>query len=115
ANTLVYVRGEGIVMNEPSIVAIHQADHSVLAVGHEAKAMLGRTPGHITAIRPLKDGVIADFDVTEKMLHYFISKVHRRQTLVRPRIVIGVPSRITQADKRAVPRPRVAAGGGRGY
>src|SRR5439155_1086683 len=77
ANTLVYVRGEGIVLNEPSIVAIHQADHSVLAVGHEAKAMLGRTPGNIVAIRPLKDGVIADFDVTEKMLHYFINKVHR--------------------------------------
>ena len=82
ANTLVYVRGEGIVMNEPSIVAIHSADHSVLAVGHEAKAMMGRTPGNIQAIRPLKDGVIADFDVTEKMLHYFISKVHRRRTLV---------------------------------
>jgi len=77
ANTLVYVRGEGIVLNEPSIVAIHQADHSVLAVGHEAKAMLGRTPGNIVAIRPLKDGVIADFDVTEKMLHYFLNKVHR--------------------------------------
>src|SRR6266576_3902937 len=85
ANTLVYVRGEGIVLNEPSIVAIHQADHSVLAVGHEAKAMLGRTPGNIIAIRPLKDGVIADFDVTEKMLHYFISKVHRRRTLVGER------------------------------
>src|SRR5256886_12595764 len=75
ANTLVYVRGESIVLNEPSIVAIHQSDHSVLAVGHEAKAMLGRTPGNIVAIRPLRDGVIADFDVTEKMLHYFISKV----------------------------------------
>ena len=84
ANTLVYVRGEGIVLNEPSIVAIHQADHSVLAVGREAKAMLGRTPGSIVAIRPLKDGVIADFDVTEKMLHYFINTVHRRRTLVRP-------------------------------
>src|SRR5439155_1236032 len=100
ANTLVYVRGEGIVLNEPSIVAIHQADHSVLAVGHEAKAMLGRTPGNIVAIRPLKDGVIADFDVTEKMLHYFISKVHRRRTLVRPRIVIGVPSGTTQVKGR---------------
>src|SRR5262245_34085258 len=74
ANTLVYVRGEGIVMNEPSIVAIHQADHSVLAVGHEAKARMGRTPGNIQAIRPLKDGVIADFDVTEKVPHYLISK-----------------------------------------
>ncbi|OGK83275.1 MAG: rod shape-determining protein, partial [Candidatus Rokubacteria bacterium GWC2_70_16] len=110
ANTLVYVRGEGIVMNEPSIVAIHQADHSVLAVGHEAKAMLGRTPGNITAIRPLRDGVIADFDVTEKMLHYFISKVHRRQTLVRPRIVIGVPSGITQVEKRAVRDSAMQAG-----
>src|SRR6266850_666918 len=110
ANTLVYVRGEGIVMNEPSIVAIHQADHSVLAVGHEAKAMLGRTPGNIVAIRPLKDGVIADFDVTEKMLHYFISKVHRRRTLVRPRIVVGVPSGITQVEKRAVRDSAMQAG-----
>ena len=110
ANTLVYVRGEGIVLNEPSIVAIHQADHSVLAVGHEAKAMLGRTPGNIIAIRPLKDGVIADFDVTEKMLHYFISNVHRRRTLVRPRIVIGVPSGITQVEKRAVRDSAMQAG-----
>ncbi|MEK7443972.1 MAG: rod shape-determining protein [candidate division NC10 bacterium] len=110
ANTLVYVRGEGIVMNEPSIVAINVADHSVLAVGHEAKAMLGRTPGNIMAIRPLRDGVIADFDVTEKMLHYFISKVHRRQTLVRPRIVIGVPSGITQVEKRAVRDSAMQAG-----
>ena len=110
ANTLVYVRGEGIVMNEPSIVAIHQADHSVLAVGHEAKAMMGRTPGNILAIRPLKDGVIADFDVTEKMLHYFISTVHRRRTLVHPRIVIGVPSGITQVEKRAVRDSAMQAG-----
>ncbi|HLC42583.1 MAG TPA: rod shape-determining protein [Methylomirabilota bacterium] len=110
ANTLVYVRGEGIVLNEPSIVAIHQADHSVLAVGHEAKAMLGRTPGNIMAIRPLKDGVIADFDVTEKMLHYFIAKVHKRRTLVRPRIVIGVPSGITQVEKRAVRDSAMQAG-----
>ncbi len=102
ANTLVYVKGEGIVLNEPSIVAIHQVDNTVLAVGREAKAMLGRTPGNILAIRPLKDGVIADFDVTEKMLGYFISRVHRRRTLVRPRIVIGVPSGITQVEKRAV-------------
>ncbi len=110
ANTLVYVRGEGIVMNEPSFVAIHLADHSVLAVGHEAKAMLGRTPGNITAIRPLKHGVIADFDVTEKMLHYFIRKVQRRRTLVRPRIVIAVPSGITQVEKRAVRDSAVQAG-----
>src|SRR3989454_5553626 len=110
ANTLVYVRGEGIVLNEPSIVAIHQADNSVLAVGRDAKAMLGRTPGNIVAIRPLKDGVIADFDVTEKMLHYFISKVHKRRTLVRPRIVIGVPSGITQVEKRAVRDSAMQAG-----
>src|SRR2546426_12595394 len=101
ANTLVYVRGEGIVLNEPSIVAIHQADHSVLAVGHETKAMPGRTPGNIVAIWPLKDGVIADFDVTEKMLHYFISKGHPRRTLVRPRLAVGGPSGITQVEKRA--------------
>jgi rod shape-determining protein MreB and related proteins len=110
ANTLVYVRGEGIVLNEPSIVAIHQADNTVLAVGKEAKAMLGRTPGNIVAIRPLKDGVIADFDVTEKMLGYFIRRVHRRRTLVRPRIVIGVPSGITQVEKRAVRDSAMQAG-----
>ena len=109
ANTLVYVRGEGIVLNEPSIVAIHQADHSVLAVGHEAKAMLGRTPDNILAIRPLKDGVIADFDITQKMLRYFISTARRVSSgrrlgsrLERPRVVIGVPSGITQVEKRAV-------------
>ncbi|MFQ5898339.1 MAG: rod shape-determining protein [Candidatus Methylomirabilia bacterium] len=110
ANTLVCIRGGGVVLNEPSIVAIHQADNSVLAVGHEAKAMLGRTPGDIVAIRPMKDGVIADFDVTEKMLHYFIAKVHERRTLVRPRIVIGVPSGITQVEKRAVRDSAMQAG-----
>jgi rod shape-determining protein MreB len=110
ANTLVYVRGEGIVLNEPSIVAIHQADNTVLAVGKEAKAMLGRTPGNIVAIRPLKDGVIADFDVTEKMLGYFIRRVHKRRALVRPRIVIGVPSGITQVEKRAVRDSAMQAG-----
>ena len=110
ANTLVYVKSEGIVLNEPSIVAIHQADNTVLAVGKEAKAMLGRTPGNIVAIRPLKDGVIADFDVTEKMLDYFIRRVHRRRALVRPRIVIGVPSGITQVEKRAVRDSAMQAG-----
>jgi rod shape-determining protein MreB len=110
ANTLVYVKGDGIVLNEPSIVAIHQADNTVLAVGKEAKAMLGRTPGNIVAIRPLKDGVIADFDVTEKMLGYFIRRVHRRRALVRPRIVIGVPSGITQVEKRAVRDSAMQAG-----
>jgi rod shape-determining protein MreB len=110
ANTLVYVKSEGIVLNEPSIVAIHQGDNTVLAVGKEAKAMLGRTPGNIVAIRPLKDGVIADFDVTEKMLGYFIRRVHRRRALVRPRIVIGVPSGITQVEKRAVRDSAMQAG-----
>src|SRR5262249_38850200 len=110
ANTLVYVRGAGIVLDEPSIVTVHQADHSVLAVGHEAKAMLGRTPGSIVAVRPLKDGVIADFDVTEKMLHHFINKVHRRRALVRPRIVVGIPSGITQVEKRAVRDSAMQAG-----
>jgi len=110
ANTLVYVRGVGIVLDEPSIVTIHQADHSVLAVGREAKAMLGRTPGSIIAVRPLKDGVIADFDVTEKMLHHFINKVHRRRALVRPRVVVGIPSGITQVEKRAVRDSAMQAG-----
>jgi rod shape-determining protein MreB len=110
ANTLVFVRGEGIVLNEPSIVALRQVDGSVLAVGKEAKAMLGRTPGNVVAIRPLKDGVIADFDTAEKMLQYFISKVRRHTSLVRPRIVIGVPSGITQVEKRAVRDSAIQAG-----
>jgi rod shape-determining protein MreB and related proteins len=102
ANTLVYVRGKGIVLAEPSVVAISQRDQSLLAVGEEAKAMLGRAPGSIGVIRPLRHGVIADFDITEKMLNYFIRKVHRRQHLVHPRIVLTVPSEITQVEKRAV-------------
>jgi rod shape-determining protein MreB len=110
ANTLVYARGRGILLNEPSIVAIRTSDSSVLAVGHEAHAMLGRTPGNIVAIRPLKDGVIADFDVAEKMLRYFIAKVHNRGRLVRPRIVVGVPSGITQVEKRAVREAATQAG-----
>jgi rod shape-determining protein MreB and related proteins len=102
ANTLVYVRGKGIVLDEPSVVAISQRDQSLLAVGEEAKAMLGRAPGSIGVIRPLRHGVIADFDITGKMLNYFIRKVHRRQRLVHPRIVLTVPSEITQVEKRAV-------------
>ncbi|MEK6814478.1 MAG: rod shape-determining protein [Nitrospirota bacterium] len=102
ANTLVYVRGQGIVGNEPSVVAVAKGSNKVLAVGLEAKRMLGRTPGNIVAIRPMKDGVIADFDATERMLHYFISKVHNRRALFSPRIVIGVPSGITQVERRAV-------------
>src|SRR5512136_491373 len=102
ANTLVFAKGKGIVVNEPSIVAINRTTNEVEAVGKEAKEMLGRTPGNIVAIRPMKDGVIADFKVTEKMLTYFIHKAHNRKMLVRPRIVIGVPSEITQVEKRAV-------------
>ena len=102
ANTCVYARGKGIVLNEPSIVAINKVSGQVEAVGSEAKEMLGRTPGDIIAIKPMKDGVIADFEVTEKMLTYFIKRAHSRTVWVRPRIVIGVPSEITQVEKRAV-------------
>ena len=101
-NTLVSVRGKGIVVNEPSIVAINKTNGDVEAVGKEAKEMVGRTPGNIVAIRPMKDGVIADFKVTEKMLAYFIQKAHNRKMLVHPRIVIGVPSEITPVEERAV-------------
>src|SRR5574338_1347613 len=102
ANTLVYMKNRGIVVNEPSIVAINKNNGEIEAVGKEAKEMLGRTPGNIVAIKPMKDGVIADFKVTEKMLNYFIQKAHNRKMLVHPRIVIGVPSEITQVEKRAV-------------
>ena len=102
ANTLVFAKGKGIVVNEPSIVAHQQEHREVEAVGKEAKEMLGRTPGNIVAIQPMKDGVIADFKVTERMLNYFIQKAHGRKMLVHPRIVIGVPSEITQVEKRAV-------------
>ena len=102
ANTLVYVRGRGIVLNEPSVVAINTKTNQVLAVGADAKAMIGRTPAHIVATRPLKDGVIADFDTTEKMLRYFVQKVHRRQLLVKPRVVVCIPSGITGVERRAV-------------
>jgi len=102
ATTLVFVKGEGVVLCEPSVVAIERGTSNVLAVGEEAKRMLGRTPGNIVAIRPMKDGVIADFDITEAMLRYFIKKVHHRRVLVRPRIVIAIPSGITEVEKRAV-------------
>jgi rod shape-determining protein MreB and related proteins len=102
ANTLVYAKGKGIVVNEPSIVAINKNTGEVEAVGKEAKEMLGRPPGNLVAIKPMKDGVIADFKVTEKMLNYFIQKAHNRKMMVHPRIVIGVPSEITQVEKRAV-------------
>jgi len=115
ANTLVYVKGKGIVLNEPSVVAVHRdarGSRKVLAVGMEAKNMLGRTPGNIEAIRPLKEGVIADFDTTEAMLRYFILKVHNRRTLVRPRIIVSIPSGITQVERRAV-RETVESAGAR--
>ncbi|MEN8141711.1 MAG: rod shape-determining protein [Thermodesulfobacteriota bacterium] len=112
ANTLVYVKGKGIVLREPSVVAVRQDGRSnkVLAVGKDAKNMLGRTPGNIVAIRPIKDGVIADFEVTEAMLRYFINKVHNRRTLVHPRIIVSVPSGITQVEKRAVRESAESAG-----
>lgn len=113
ANTLVYLKSKGIVVSEPSVVAVQKdsaGNKKVLAVGIEAKKMLGRTPGSIVAIRPMKDGVIADFDITEEMLRYFIHKVHNRKALVRPRIVICVPSGITQVEKRAVKESAESAG-----
>jgi rod shape-determining protein MreB len=102
ANTCVFARGAGIVLNEPSIVAVNNVNSQIEAVGSEAKEMLGRTPGSITAIRPMRDGVIADFDAAEKMLGYFIRKAHGRKRFIRPRLVIGVPSEITQVERRAV-------------
>jgi len=113
ATTLTFVRGKGIVSNEPSVVAVQRSGNGtkkVLAVGKQAKEMLGRTPGNIVAVRPMKDGVIADFEVTEAMLRYFITRVHNRQTLVKPRIIIGVPSGITEVEKRAVRDSALAAG-----
>ena len=113
ANTCVYVKGKGIVLREPSVVAVkkdNRGNNQVLAVGSEAKRMLGRAPGNIRAIRPMKDGVIADFEVTEAMLRYFISKVHNQRRLVRPRIMICVPTGITQVEKRAVKESALSAG-----
>lgn len=115
ANTLVYVRGRGIVLNEPSVVAINTRSGAILAVGAEAKRMIGRTPGHIVAIRPLKDGVIADFDVTEKMLRYFIQAVHKRRFLAKPRVVVCVPSGITGVEQRAVEEASIQAGARAAY
>ncbi|MCX6032666.1 MAG: rod shape-determining protein [Chloroflexi bacterium] len=117
ANTLVYVRGRGIVINEPSVVAIERKSKKVLAIGSEAKEMVGRTPGNIVAIRPLRDGVISDFDVTEQMLHYFIHKVHDRMLLriPRPRVVVGIPSGVTEVEKRAVFDATISAGAREAY
>src|SRR6202451_4300369 len=114
ANTLVYVRGRGIVLSEPSVVAIDQTTGEVYAVGLEAKRMLGRTPGTISAIRPLKDGVIADFDVTEQMLRHFIQKVHQHR-FAHPRVVVCVPSGVTGVEKRAVEEATLSAGARQAY
>ncbi|MEZ0329128.1 MAG: rod shape-determining protein [Dissulfuribacterales bacterium] len=113
ANTLVYLKGKGIVLCEPSVVAVKKDGrgiNKVLAVGNEAKKMLGKTPINITAIRPMRDGVIADFEITEAMLRYFIQRVHNRRTLVRPRVIVSVPSGITQVEKRAVRESAESAG-----
>jgi len=113
ANTLVYVKGKGIVLSEPSVVAVHRDSRGVqkvLAVGTDAKRMLGRTPGNIVAIRPMREGVIADFEITEAMLRHFIMRVHNRRTLVRPRIIISIPSGITQVERRAVKETAESAG-----
>ncbi len=115
ANTLVYMKGKGIVLNEPSVVAVSKdsrGSKKVLAVGSEAKKMLGRTPGNIVAIRPLREGVIADFDITEAMIRHFILQVHNRRSLVRPRIIVSIPSGITQVERRAV-RETVESAGAR--
>ena len=110
ASTLIYIKGEGIVLNEPSVVTIEVNSKKILAVGEEAKKMVGRTPGNLASIRPMRDGVIADFDMAERMLRYFIQKVQQRGMLIRPRIIIGVPSRITQVEQRAVKESAELAG-----
>jgi len=115
ANTLVYVRGRGIVLNEPSVVALNTNNGQIVAVGVEAKRIIGRTPGNIVAVRPLKDGVIADFDVTERMLRYFIQKVHKRSHLAKPRVVVAVPSGITGVEQSAVKEAGHQAGARRVY
>ena len=115
ANTLVYVRRRGNVLNEPSVVALNTNTGKIVAVGVQAKRMIGRTPGNIVAIRPLKDGVIADFDITERMLHYFIQKVHRRRHLAKPRLVVAVPSGITGVEQSAVKEAGHQAGARRVY
>lgn len=115
ANTLVYVNGRGVVLREPSVVAIQNDTKTVLAVGEEAKRMIGRTPGNIIAIRPMKDGVIADFDVTQSMLKYFIRKAYGKRTIVQPRVVVCVPSGVTEVEKRAVEEAAYQAGAREAY
>jgi rod shape-determining protein MreB len=115
ANTLVYVRGKGIVLNEPSVVAVNLDTGGILAVGTQAKRMIGRTPANVVAVRPLRDGVIADFDITERMLRYFIQRVHRRRHFAKPRVVVCVPSGITSVERRAVVDAGNQAGASRVY
>ncbi|MCD8359571.1 MAG: rod shape-determining protein [Acidaminococcaceae bacterium] len=115
ANTLVHTKGKGIIISEPSVVAVDKENKEVLAIGAEAKQMIGRTPGHIVAIRPMKDGVIADFDITQSMLKYFIKEAIGKHSLVRPRIVVGVPSGVTEVEKRAVIDATVQAGAREAY
>jgi len=110
ATVLVYVKGQGIVLCEPSVVAVDKETKEIIAIGTEAKRMLGRTPGNIIAVRPLRNGVIADFEITEKMIRYFIQKVHNKRTLIHPRIVIGIPSSITEVERRAVRESATQAG-----
>src|SRR5699024_10075271 len=110
ANTLVYIKEEGIILNEPSVVAINKDTREVLAVGEEAKNMIGRAPGHIIAIRPRSDGVIADFDVTQVMLKYFIKRAYPKRTLLQPRVVICVPSGVTEVEKRVLEDATIQAG-----
>ena len=115
ANTLVYVRGRGVVLDEPSVVAVNTTTKAVLAVGSEAKRMIGRTPNHIQAVRPLRDGVIADFEMTERMIRYFIQQVHRRWFIAKPRVVVCVPSGITGVEQRAVEEATISAGARSAY
>jgi rod shape-determining protein MreB len=115
ANTLVYVRGKGVLLDEPSVVALNASTGEILAVGHEAKRMIGRTPDNIAAIRPLQDGVIADFEATEQMLRFFIQQVHRRRYFAKPRMVVCVPSGITAVEQRAVKEAGYQAGARRVY
>mgnify|MGYP003373968953 FL=1 len=113
ANTIVLVKGQGVIINEPSVVAVHNdryGKNKILAVGHEAKEMVGKTPGSITAVRPMKDGVIADFDMTEKMIRHFIEKAHRRKALMRPRIIVCVPYGLTGVERKAVRESAISAG-----
>ncbi len=110
ASTLIFIKGQGIVLNEPSVVTIEAHSRKILAVGKEAKKMVGRTPGHLTSLRPMREGVIADFDMAEQMLRHFIQKAHPTGTLLRPRIILGVPSRITQVEQRAVKESAELAG-----